>query len=141
MLVSCCLIFLLDSADFFVLTIPRHPRSTRTDTLFPYTTLFRSSRLNPGSRGQATTISNSSDATPKDLRTINDQSDKLPTSSSPSTRSDRKRVASGQSVSVRVDHGGRRVLKQHMSQRICRLNANLQPNYITTSKITTRLSK
>src|SRR3546814_16847672 len=28
----------------FVLMIPRPPRSTRTDTLFPYTTLFRSSR-------------------------------------------------------------------------------------------------
>src|SRR3546814_21130933 len=29
---------------FFVLMIRRPPRSTRTDTLFPYTTLFRSSR-------------------------------------------------------------------------------------------------
>src|SRR3546814_12184224 len=28
---------------FFFLMIRRHPRSTRTDTLFPYTTLFRSS--------------------------------------------------------------------------------------------------
>src|SRR3546814_13062402 len=27
---------------FFVLMIRRSPRSTRTDTLFPYTTLFRS---------------------------------------------------------------------------------------------------
>src|SRR3546814_9851909 len=27
--------------------IRRPPRSTRTDTLFPYTTLFRSSRLDP----------------------------------------------------------------------------------------------
>src|SRR3546814_18569243 len=30
---------------FFFLMIPRPPRSTRTDTLFPYTTLFRSIRL------------------------------------------------------------------------------------------------
>src|SRR3546814_19590846 len=30
---------------FFVLMIRRPPRSTRTDTLFPYTTLFRSNRL------------------------------------------------------------------------------------------------
>src|SRR3546814_11375478 len=30
------------SAHFFVLMIRRPPRSTRTDTLFPYTTLFRS---------------------------------------------------------------------------------------------------
>src|SRR3546814_15608858 len=30
--------------DMFFLMIRRPPRSTRTDTLFPYTTLFRSSR-------------------------------------------------------------------------------------------------
>src|SRR3546814_14220723 len=35
-LVSCYLCF------FFFLMIRRPPRSTRTDTLFPYTTLFRS---------------------------------------------------------------------------------------------------
>src|SRR3546814_12212341 len=29
---------------FFFLVIRRQPRSTRTDTLFPYTTLFRSDR-------------------------------------------------------------------------------------------------
>src|SRR3546814_14178738 len=34
-LVVCC---------FFFLMIRRPPRSTRTDTLFPYTTLFRSDR-------------------------------------------------------------------------------------------------
>src|SRR3546814_16699591 len=33
-----CLVFIL----FFFLMIRRPPRSTRTDTLFPYTTLFRS---------------------------------------------------------------------------------------------------
>src|SRR3546814_14253808 len=32
---------------FFLLMIRRPPRSTRTDTLFPYTTLFRS-RFGPG---------------------------------------------------------------------------------------------
>src|SRR3546814_17238956 len=32
----------LTSHFFFVLMIRRPPRSTRTDTLFPYTTLFRS---------------------------------------------------------------------------------------------------
>src|SRR3546814_1109386 len=30
---------------FFILMIRRPPRSTRTDTLFPYTTLFRSAAL------------------------------------------------------------------------------------------------
>src|SRR3546814_13045006 len=32
---------------FFFLMIRRPPRSTRTDTLFPYTTLFRSRRCAP----------------------------------------------------------------------------------------------
>src|SRR3546814_13928618 len=32
---------------FFFLMIRRPPRSTRTDTLFPYTTLFRSATLSP----------------------------------------------------------------------------------------------
>src|SRR3546814_16913242 len=31
-------------SSFFFLMIRRPPRSTRTDTLFPYTTLFRSTR-------------------------------------------------------------------------------------------------
>src|SRR3546814_19378799 len=34
---------------FFFLMIRRPPRSTRTDTLFPYTTLFRSHHLELGS--------------------------------------------------------------------------------------------
>src|SRR3546814_19376024 len=37
---SCGVVFL----SFFFLMIRRPPRSTRTDTLFPYTTLFRSAR-------------------------------------------------------------------------------------------------
>src|SRR6056297_3862496 len=32
----------LSPYSFFFLMIPRPPKSTRTDTLFPYTTLFRS---------------------------------------------------------------------------------------------------
>src|SRR3546814_1726863 len=36
---------------FFFLMIRRPPRSTRTDTLFPYTTLFRSSRASHGDPG------------------------------------------------------------------------------------------
>src|SRR3546814_10540588 len=34
--------FVVDISCFFFLMIRRPPRSTRTDTLFPYTTLFRS---------------------------------------------------------------------------------------------------
>src|SRR3546814_18043717 len=38
---------------FFFLMIRRPPRSTRTDTLFPYTTLFRSLACVVGRRGPA----------------------------------------------------------------------------------------
>src|SRR3546814_14199311 len=38
---------------FFFLIIRRPPRSTRTDTLFPYTTLFRSGRLLPTAEARA----------------------------------------------------------------------------------------
>src|SRR3546814_14014286 len=37
-----CVGFLNECFFFFFLMIRRPPRSTRTDTLFPYTTLFRS---------------------------------------------------------------------------------------------------
>src|SRR3546814_10306803 len=37
--------------SFFFLMILRPPRFTRTDTLFPYRTLFRSGRLVPGDVG------------------------------------------------------------------------------------------
>src|SRR3546814_14981486 len=42
LLLSFCLLF--NCFFFFFLMIRRPPRSTRTDTLFPYTTLFRSPR-------------------------------------------------------------------------------------------------
>src|SRR3546814_17944515 len=41
------LIFCVRYIFFFFLMIRRPPRSTRTDTLFPYTTLFRSITANP----------------------------------------------------------------------------------------------
>src|SRR3546814_14973590 len=44
------LIFDLFFFCFFFLMIRRPPRSTRTDTLFPYTTLFRSLRARRGWR-------------------------------------------------------------------------------------------
>src|SRR3546814_13007412 len=45
-----CDIYLLciSCIDLFFLMIRRPPRSTRTDTLFPYTTLFRSEGLDRG---------------------------------------------------------------------------------------------
>src|SRR3546814_14419090 len=39
--------------DIFFLMIRRPPRSTRTDTLFPYTTLFRSAHRRSGCRAAA----------------------------------------------------------------------------------------
>src|SRR3546814_3757492 len=47
-----CLVFYL----LFFLMIRRPPRSTRTDTLFPYTTLFRSQRATPGGGIHAGTV-------------------------------------------------------------------------------------
>src|SRR3546814_14848339 len=41
--IICCILFCF--VLFFFLMIRRPPRSTRTDTLFPYTTLFRSLAL------------------------------------------------------------------------------------------------
>src|SRR3546814_10200001 len=38
----------MSSYSCFFLMIRRPPRSTRTDTLFPYTTLFRSETFTPG---------------------------------------------------------------------------------------------
>src|SRR3546814_5609660 len=40
-----CLLSVLSQSVIFFLMIRRPPRSTRTDTLFPYTTLFRSISL------------------------------------------------------------------------------------------------
>src|SRR3546814_19672539 len=43
-LYHCDLCYVVYHFVFFFLMIRRPPRSTRTDTLFPYTTLFRSNR-------------------------------------------------------------------------------------------------
>src|SRR3546814_19308211 len=45
---------------FFFLMIRRTPRSTRTDTLFPYTTLFRSGSFGRGSLVDGVRLSESS---------------------------------------------------------------------------------
>src|SRR3546814_12831208 len=45
MIMECLIVFFV--IFFFVLMIRRPPRSTRTDTLFPYTTLFRSATSPP----------------------------------------------------------------------------------------------
>src|SRR3546814_16987626 len=120
--------------------IRRPPRSTRTDTLFPYTTLFRSQRADGGCR-QAPA------ADPRPLRRGARGADHErphvavgarlrgrrpagraaaphlaladegagPGGGGPACRGarrDRKSVVEGKSVSVRVDLGGRRIIKK-----------------------------
>src|SRR3546814_5367863 len=47
------LVILMYVDCFFFLMIRRPPRSTRTDTLFPYTTLFRSAWMSAGAIARA----------------------------------------------------------------------------------------
>src|SRR3546814_14451700 len=54
--------------DFFFLMIRRLPRSTRTDTLFPYTTLFRSQDSDLCPNSQPTSQSGAGPAALPDLR-------------------------------------------------------------------------
>src|SRR3546814_16950282 len=113
---------------FFFLMIRRPPRATRTDTLFPYTTLFRSEggaggnvapgaiseplgRISGWGTGNEVGAANALYGLPGrpifwklDLRPSGDHP--------PLRRSDRKSVVSGKRVSVRVDLGGRRTIKK-----------------------------
>src|SRR3546814_6530300 len=50
------LVFMLCYLIYFFLMIRRPPRSTRTDTLFPYTTLFRSIRVRTSTRLMRATL-------------------------------------------------------------------------------------
>src|SRR3546814_15389073 len=112
------------------------PRSTRTDTLFPYTTLFRSHRSAaarirrlPGSvirqtpllRGVPGSIYSRKDWCNarrgrhhrSALRKEQGRAQVRSTTSLPALlRIDRKSVVEGKSVSVRVDLGGRRIIKK-----------------------------
>src|SRR3546814_12958245 len=140
MLVILFVIHLCLCCFFFFLMIRRPPRSTRTDTLFPYTTLFRSSRWAHGAarsanalyagwidgRAQAASPSCRPVGRGHSCRTGGWQ----PPSQSRSARAlraygreqhscltclhgqARKRLAEGKSVSLHVDHVGRGILKQ-----------------------------
>src|SRR3546814_11928866 len=116
--------------------IRRPPRSTRTDTLFPYTTLFRS--LGEVARPRIHRIANfASEALmarrrlagdeltvepgragrrhlriERQVRSRHERLPHLPLSVRPGSELDRKSVGSGKRVSVRVDLGGRRLLKK-----------------------------
>src|SRR3546814_12572883 len=136
---------------FFFLRIRRPPRSTRTDPLFPDTTLFRSELQRPRpedrravSRGAAQQRADAGDefAHRKGLGDIvvrpcldafdlfgpvaargQDEDGKIPPFLAPALQDaepveDRKSVVSGKSVSVRVDLGGRRIIKKNIKQQV-----------------------
>src|SRR3546814_16356636 len=101
--------------------VRRPPRSTRTDTLFPYTTLFRSGRRRCGGRGAQEQGGIGRVELGVELggevgvggRSAGDEAegDAARPDRQRYVLGDRKSVVSGKSVSVRVDPGGRRLLK------------------------------
>src|SRR3546814_16654483 len=107
----------------------RHPlRTTRTDTLFPYTTLFRSwpscsSSLIEGIGGGAL-ISSSTRANASGAARViseacrNAARDRPISTTAACIQGDRKSVVSGKSVSVRVDLGGSRLIKQRINNEV-----------------------
>src|SRR3546814_19766486 len=96
--------------------IRRPPRSTRTDTLFPYTTLFRSAFLKAAVSSYlvADLLIRVPRSVTKASFTAMQAIVSMPLALSPSAfcAKDRKSVVSGKSVSVSVDLGGRRIIKK-----------------------------
>src|SRR3546814_19763230 len=106
--------------------IRRPPRSTRTDTLFPYTTLFRSFPTLPGAATERRCVADSCGlpvltlaVTGGDVHIGSDScfpeschADRQPPSrrTRPPCHRARKSVGEGTSVSERVDLGGRRII-------------------------------
>src|SRR3546814_17988538 len=110
----------------------RPPRSTRTGTLFPYTTLFRSyrrqglERLSAILRSEAVSIEPLAimetvlfvDRRTKSLMQLKDSAIIHVEIGIDDIRVvDRKSVVWGKSVSVRVDHGGRGIIKKKKKQK------------------------
>src|SRR3546814_11126030 len=124
---------------FFFLSVRRPPRSTRTYTLFPYTTLFRSGGIGRGPdrpRLFAADRGGPSRGYPGDPRrpALERRADPAglyrgnrPAPGRHARRAgrrlravepgDRKSVGSGKSWSVRVDLGGRRTLKKTKNKK------------------------
>src|SRR3546814_16217167 len=125
----------ISSYLFFFLMIRRPPRSTRTDTLFPSTTLFRSRwaaavRPVPQARRRGRAVRRArrrkerralemSRSSPDWIRGC--RSTVLVATSEERTAlrqaQDRKSVGKGKSVSVRVDLGGRRNIKKKKKKK------------------------
>src|SRR3546814_11408686 len=111
----------------------RPPRSTRTDTLFPYTTLFRSADQRDDRRcddraddpARQRIERDPALEQPRDLNVGRSHHmqhlDRLAMRLQPRARGeapqDRKSVVEGKSVSVRVDLGGRRIIKRKINNR------------------------
>src|SRR3546814_19679772 len=127
--------------SFFFLMIRQPPRSTRTYTLFPYTTLFRSNvsrrtqcqypltqtynravRIFLYRAGNVPKIATDDHSIigifdcyrpgPSCLCLNPCEQRLLPNLGDPITGEDRKRVGQGKSASVSVDSGGRRIIKK-----------------------------
>src|SRR3546814_19449068 len=107
--------------------ILRPPRSTRTDTLFPYTTLFRSERRRGSSPSRARSgiavrpscvSSEYLGAAPALGQQDGYRLTGLPdhVAGGVDHMGDRKIAVSGKSVSVRVELGGRRIIKKKKNQ-------------------------
>src|SRR3546814_17424015 len=105
--------------------IRRPPRSTRTDTLFPYTTLFRS----PGSRRHparaAALADGGGDPRRGDRRLHRGRTLGQRGGGCGPGGGDRKSVVWGKSVSVRVDLGGRRIIKKKKQSKNNNLTGQL----------------
>src|SRR3546814_16611913 len=115
------------------LMIRRPPRSTRTDTLFPYTTLFRSviagirDRSDPRSAAgvrktdqgiRATRCGTDRRRNAHVFAAAHHARRQLPEPQHARPVSDRKSVVKGKRVSVRVDLGGRRHIKKKTTTQI-----------------------
>src|SRR3546814_18295951 len=126
----------------FVLMIRRPPRSTRTDTLFPYTTLFRAHRRRggrSGRRGQSGRSRLGRDAPSVPALLIQDFAGAFLAAGLRAAgffaagffAGDRKSVVSGKSGSVRVALGGRRIITKKQTKH------NRQNKLTITTSLTT----
>src|SRR3546814_20014017 len=118
--------------------IRRPPRSTRTDTLFPYTTLFRTPKIRvvheragmavvDGDNGMGhLVVSQAVDLAIEKAREAGVAwvSTRYSNHAGPASlyarqplKQDRKSLGSGKRVSVRVDHGGRRSIKKKTTKK------------------------
>src|SRR3546814_13533025 len=119
--------------------IRRSPRSTRTDTLFPYTTLFRSDRRRAASlfRRRLYPCAGRRDHARRPCVLHQSRGEgaaedrPCPAAAlhgsrrAARTARDRKRVVEGKSVSVRVDLGGRRIIKKKTNTGITYTSCNI----------------